>query len=496
MERNNLLLGLLRQIGLYSRSASFFALVFILIFGGWQLFGRGTLKADEFTDLSPTSEEGGYTLILDLAANGQLYSGNRQLKTETITGDQYHLRYQLIENPPKLIELLTVAVRLPHPVSEGQVGHRLISNGGALEATSELLDRQTIVYRASQVGPEAQLVLELEVPKSMIQVSLLAKIEQLAYRWGPNVWLGISAAVLGLAGVILMLLTFSRRRLPLGVSESSNPPSRLKPALVGVLLNGRLTSRDLAATLVDLARRGHLIIREISPADWRFSRAESSDKLEEFERLMLDQIFPPTSSRIGGEEISLRLAAELFNERISRAFVLAYQQIGQYGFFMANPLVIHRRYQTIGIFFFLIGLIGFLGNLIIFSDFPYSLLMWLAVIIVGLWTANLARKLPARTVEGDRELANWLSFAHYLVQNEPVNYRAQSQELYLAYLPYAIVFNGEVEWTKRFYDLPFSQPQWYLAARVTTVDEFANRIFPLFGHLAQMLSSSTQPASR
>lgn len=497
MGRDNHWLGLLGQVSFYRRSAGMYAVLALIILGGWQLFGRGSLKADEFRDLQTASNDGGYDFVLDLTPDGQLYLDNRRLDSQIVNGDQYRLRWQLLENNPRdFIESLTVVVRLPSPVTEGQVGHRLISNGGALEVSSQLLDSQTILYRASQIGREAQLVIELEVPKSIIRVSMLARIQQLAYRWGPNVWLGISAGVLGLAGAILLLLAFSRRRLPLGISQSANPPSRLKPALIGVLLNGRLSSRDLAATLVDLARRGHLVIRELSPSDWRFSRAESTDQLEEFERELLGQIFPPTSSRIGGEEISLRLASQLFNEQISRAFILAYKQIGQYGFFAANPLVVHRRYQITGMLFFLVGLIGFLGNLIIFSDFRHSLLMWLAVIVAGLWTAQLAKKLPARTVEGDRELANWLSFGRYLAEEEPINFRAQSQELYLTYLPYAIVMNIEVEWTKRFYELPFSQPQWYLAARVSTIDEFANRIFPLFAHLAQLLANSTQPASR
>ena len=54
----------------------------------------------------------------------------------------------------------------------------------------------------------------------------------------------------------------------------------------------------------------------------------------------------------------------------------------------------------------------------------------------------------------------------------------------------------EVEWTRRFYDLPFAQPHWYVAADVHTIDEFANKLFPLFGYLSHALAISTQPATR
>ncbi|MEK7171153.1 MAG: DUF2207 domain-containing protein, partial [Patescibacteria group bacterium] len=273
-------------------------------------------------------------------------------------------------------------------------------------------------------------------------------------------------------------------------------PSRLTPAMLGILLNGRLSSRELAATLLDLARRGHLVIRQTARDDFRFSRRDSSDKLEKFEIQLLDQIFGPSSDKATFEEVSFALAQELFSKRVSEAFLVAYQQVNDLGFFYTNPLRLHRRYQAIGITLFAFGLTGFFANVFLFEGVRYLLLFWLGMMGSALLVTYFSRSLPSRTVYGDRELGRWLAFRNYLTGSELISYQAQSQDRFLAYLPYAVVLDCEVEWTRRFYDLPFAQPHWYVADGVHTIDEFANKLFPLFGYLSHALAISTQPASR
>lgn len=487
--------SLLKSTGFYSRSFFFFVVLALIGFG---VVTYRPLRADEVVT-NGTTDAGSYDLVVRMTQDGNFYIGNEKLDTEIVTGGQtYRYRYQVVDRPQEALNQISIAVLLPKPIPEQSIAHRFINNGGAATAESSLIDPQTLVFRATEIGTAAQLTLEIEVPKSYVTTTAFNSFQQRLLALPPLVWTSLSIALPLLTALLLLLVALARsRKIPtdhLGTIE--DPPSRLSPALLGILIRGRLGSREIAATLLDLARRGHLIIHQISANDFRFSRRNSSDRLEDFEQVLLDQIFGPVSDQANSEEISFTLAQELFSRRISEAFILAYQKINDLGYFYTNPLTLHRRYQFAGIALFLLGVIGFFTNLMIFSHLKLFLLFWMGMMISAILVYTYSRNLPARTVFGDRELAKWLVFGRYLTGSDPINFTANTQEKYLAYLPYAVVMDAEVEWTRRFYELPFTTPTWYIAAHITTVDEFANKIFPLFGYLSHTLALSAQPVAR
>ncbi len=485
---------LVRSSGLYSKSLLFFAV--IAGCGFWLL--QGPLNATDVPTHFPDTNNG-YDIVLTLTSDGSLYSQNSKLQTEKIISDKlYRIRYQVLNKPDKFINSLTIAVSLPKPITEGLLGSRFRNNGGAATASSQLIDSQTVVYSATEIGPEAQLVLELEVPKSYLTNTALSLLKERINNWPAVVWTSVSIALPLLTLLILLMIWLSKnRRVPLGPSiELDEQPSRLSPAMLGILLNGRISSRELAATLLDLARRGHLIIRQVGRNDFRFIRRSASDKLEKFEVQLLEQVFGPSSDKATSEEVSFALAQELFSKRVSEAFLAAYQQVNDLGFFYTNPLRLHRRYQTVGLVLFALALMGFFSNVFLFEGVRYLLLFWLGMIASALLVTYFARNLPSRTIYGDRELGRWLAFRNYLTGRGLISYQAQSQDRFLSYLPYAVVLDCEVEWTRRFYDLPFTQPHWYITDGVQTIDQFANKLFPLFGYLSHVLAQSTQPSTR
>jgi len=494
MGGTSILATLFKSIGFYSKSFFFFVALVVIGFG---VATFRPLQADEILDSQ--ENQAAYDLVIQMAADGTFYLGSEKLETELVRGEEtFRYRYQVVDRPESVIPSLAVAVQLPKPLPEQSVAHRFISNGGSALAESSYVDQQLLVFRAEEIGTQAQLTIEVEVPKNYVATTAFTNLQQRLLTLPPYVWTGVSVALPLLTALLLLLVTLARnRKIPTDhLGEITDPPSRLAPALLGILLRGRLTSRDIAATLLDLARRGHLIIHQISMTDFRFSRKNSHDRLEDFERVLLDQIFGPVADRATSEEISFSLAQELFSKRISEAFIMAYQKINDLGYFYTNPLVLHRRYQFGGILLFILGLTGFFVNLLIFNHLPFFLLFWLGMMVSALLIYTFSRNLPSRTVFGDRELAKWLVFGRSLAAKEAVSFAHHNQEKYLAYLPYAIVMEAEVDWTRRFYELPFSQPSWYVAAQITTIDDFANKVFPLFGYLSHTLALSTQPAAR
>lgn len=481
---------MLKQFGFYTKSMLLFGILALLTLGGWYFW---RLQAVE------PLQDSTFDLEIILTEDGNFYVGRAKITPELIvSGDTYRYRYQVINRPREFLEEFSIALHLPKSIDESLLAHRFINNGGALLAESERINGQTVVYRAFDIGREAQLTFEIELPQAYFRKSATLAIKQYFYELPPLVWATVSIALPFTTLLLLLFIGLARsRKVPnFDLKELTEPPSRLPPVVLGILLRGRITSRELAATLLDLARRGHLIIRQVSTTDFRFSFRRSSDKLEDFEEELLHQIFGPIAERTETEEITFSIAQELFSKRISHAFILAYNKIYELGYFYTNPLKLHRRYQFVGIALFALGLVGFLLNFLILSEIRFSLVFWVAMMVSALMVTKFSRGLPVRSVYGDRELARWLAFYRYLKSEESISFAAHNQEKYLAYLPYAVVFGVEVEWTKRFYELPFTQPSWYVAPSTHTIDEFANRVFPLLGYLAHILSISAQPSAR
>lgn len=486
---------LLGSMGLYKQSLGLFLLIAALLIAFFQI---RSLQADDpvinfgFTGHPDT------TIYYDFTSQGELFLGRSKVDYEVFKTDTtYRYRAQVLNQPNQLIPELNFVINLPFNGTEDTVGYRMINNGGADEAIATLYDPRTIVFTATNISPQSQLAIEFEVPQSFISKTAVFQWKEALAALPPAVWAAISIGLPSLALLILFITALARTRKVSPVRETTEqPPSRLAPALVGILLNGRLNNRAIAATLLDLAHRGHLVIRHVSSDDFRFRRHQGVDQLEDFEQALLDQIFGVQSEQTTTEEINFSLAQEVFSKRVSQAFVLAYKKIGELGFFNTNPLKLHLRYQLAGLIMFVLGVAGFFTNLFLITDGQLFLLFWIGMIVSSLLVLWFSRAIPARTIYGDRELAKWLGFGRYLSNREPINYAAHSQEKYLSYLPYAIIFEVEPEWTRRFYSLPFFQPNWYIAANINTIDQFANKVFPLFGYLSHVLAVTTQPAAR
>lgn len=487
--------ALVRSLGLYQRSLGLFLLIAVLVIVTTQL---RLLKADDGVENYGFTGKPESTIYYDLANDGTVYLGRSKADAEVFTTDStYRYRLQVIDQPDSLIEELFFVVALPFNGTEDIVGYRMINNGGADSVNALLYDPRTILFTATGIGTNSQLAIEFEVPKDLISRTAVFALKEKLTALPSAVWAGLSIGLPSLAGLILLITALARTRRVSSLGKpSEQPPSRLAPAMVGILLRGRLNNRDIAATLLDLAHRGHLVIRHLSNDDFRFRRQNGIDKLEDFEQAFLDQIFGVNNEQASAEEINFSLSQEVFSKRISQAFVLAYQRIGGLGFFNTNPLRLHLRYQVAGLLLFLIGVAGFFTNLLLISGAQLFLFFWVGMVVSALLVLWFSRGIPARTIYGDRELAKWLSFGEFLASQEPVNYAAHSQEKYLSYLPYAVVFEVEAEWTKRFYEMPFFQPNWYIAANISTIDQFANKLFPMFGYLSHVLALTSAPASR
>jgi Predicted membrane protein (DUF2207) len=235
------------------------------------------------------------------------------------------------------------------------------------------------------------------------------------------------------------------------------PPQDLRPAQLGLMLDESADTKDVTATIVDLAVRGFLTIAEVpGQRDWILTRKEGEmSSLMPFERTLLDGLFAngrqqvkvselrgtfrTTLQMVEGEVISDAMGRKLFRVRpdLMRGGAIG---VGLLDILLGAGLT------------FLLG-ITFGGGLI-----------GVAVILAGIVLLVFHRALSTRSAAGRDLMQHTLGFRLYM--NTAEKYRqqfAEKAEIFTQLLPYAIVFGCVTRWAKAFEGIDTSPSNsWYL----------------------------------
>ncbi len=141
------------------------------------------------------------------------------------------------------------------------------------------------------------------------------------------------------------------RRTPVAVQFS--PPAGMRPGELGTLIDEVAHPRDVTATIVDLAVRGHLRIEE-RPAEpdakkpkdksWRLVKlaGPSPGELLGYERLIYDQLFECR------DVVELDNLGESFAGALGITQAELYIAVTERGWFRANPRSVRHRWYGIG----------------------------------------------------------------------------------------------------------------------------------------------------
>ncbi|MDO8524458.1 MAG: DUF2207 domain-containing protein [bacterium] len=252
-------------------------------------------------------------------------------------------------------------------------------------------------------------------------------------------------------------------------------PKELKPLEVSYILNQKVEPVDFSATIVDLAVKGYLKIKETEKKqfigqskDWVFIKQkdfENDNTLEEFERRLLRGIFG-----FGAEVAVSDLKKDFYKDiddvkdKLSENMVLE-------DYFVSNPSDIKNNYITIGILsifimFFVGNFFGFFKWIIGLVGGSFSSLSaTLSFIMCGVLFLIFAPFMPKKTKKGTEAMWYILGFKEYITKAE--KYRAQFQEkenIFEKFLPYAIIFGCTKKWAKAFEGIYKTPPTWYEGA--------------------------------
>jgi uncharacterized membrane protein len=242
-----------------------------------------------------------------------------------------------------------------------------------------------------------------------------------------------------------------------------DPPENALPAEVGVLIDQRADTRDLTATIIDLAVRGFIKIREIEiqglilkGKDHELERLKDPEDpqsgLKAYEKKIMSTLFA-LGTRVTIGRLKSTYAFSAYMKKITGAM---YDEAVLRGWYDRSPEAVRNAY--IGIGTTIMVLTWFLGS--------FAALMGpMAPFAIGACGALLVIfgfVMARRTEAGVLAYEHAVGFKEYLSRAE--QYRLQWQEeenIFERFLPYAMVFGVVDKWCKAFEGLTINQPNWY-----------------------------------
>jgi hypothetical protein len=273
---------------------------------------------------------------------------------------------------------------------------------------------------------------------------------------------------------------------PETVAVQFNAPEGVQPGLIGTLLDEEANTIDVAATIVDLAVRGHLRMEETEPGffgkgDWRLIRTTPSAEqaeapLHPYEEVLLQRLFS------GGDTVLLSQLKNHFAVSLRSVQDLMYQEVVRRGWFRRSPQAQRAVWTGLGKFLVIGGIFGAFwlgGGLTALASgsglgIAPGVVLAVGIIATGAILWFMGKRMAARTADGSAVLAQARGFRQYLVTAEANQIKwEEAQEIFSRYLPYAIVFGVASQWAATFEQVAraaaaaghtITPPFWYLGS--------------------------------
>jgi len=367
-----------------------------------------------------------------------------------------------------------VIVHLPEGVDAELAGKRLFVGlpGSTVESRNyQVINRNTVKFSGKEIAPGHFLTTVASWPKGYVAKPLL-------YRSQLINWI-ISLAALGLP-----LFVFARSyllwkkkgrdpKLEKTVIAHYTPPVDLPPAVVGVLMKQNVAVKDIVSTVIDLAVRGYIRIREGEKRFWKgqeylFEKLKSERDLKLFEQKIMRGIFR------GRKRVSSGDLRNKFYAKIPGIKKSLHAEVNKTKYFTGNIQHIRKKYGRVYKISFFVLLLVFIGSRFLVDflqkDFVYIVYI-VYILILGLSVALsvaigriFAHYMPALTAKGLEAKWQWLGFREYLHTAERFRIGVETLETFSKYLPYAMILGVEMQWARRFSYFSYQQQSWYVHA--------------------------------
>jgi len=491
------------RIGIYYRKFLFFTLVLALSFGGWYLVKETRLpsvSASVEDNLNQSFETGYFYLEMDLQKDGSILIDDKKIKEGVQPrSDQDEFRYIILNQPDETYVEAEVVLNLPQKITKLYSEPEIIAVHGA-RSDGAYLDEsgKKVVYRASDISNSATVTIVAQFPEGYLELPAAERLRGTLGKVSGLIWLAGGLVLPPIALIILLYILYKSDFKLFGNLETEGKmeyaPSLISPALVNVLVYGRVGARTLMAMLVDLATRGYIEIFNQGNDFVIYRRSLTQKQLSElkpWEKILIEKIFLPKQSKAGAVDVQARLARHLFSRKIAAVYLALYWEGKDLGYFEDLPAKLHLRYRMLGILIFFLGFFGY-GFFALFGPDPkFALFFWLSLIILGVLIVRVSPLITAFTAKGKAARNQWLKFRNYMIEDKEI--RGWS-ELFDQYLPYAFALNCEADWAARFVKTNFVKPDWYDHVKLPGgIEGFVKSFWPVINFISEELNLSSEP---
>ncbi len=272
------------------------------------------------------------------------------------------------------------------------------------------------------------------------------------------------------------------------------PPDGLRPAQLGLVLDESADTKDVTATIIDLASRGYVTIREVKGSglfargDYQLERGAVSDQtpLLPYERTIYNGLFKT------GDQVLLSGLRGKFKPVLDDAERNLYLDGMARKWFTHHPLRTRIGWLVLGIATVVVGA----GLTLLLGALLGAGLVGVAIVLIGVVVTVMFHSMPQKTAAGHNVLVRALGFRMYMTTAEKYQQQfAEREKIFTAYLPFAIVFGCVDRWAHAFRDIDVAAATggWYVGAQGLNALAFSNSLQSFNSTVASSIAYS--PAS-
>lgn len=297
-----------------------------------------------------------------------------------------------------------------------------------------------------------------------------------------QIWLGLPL----LSGLVMWCLWWLKGRDPKGrgvVITEYEEPEGLRPAALAALVEDRVSSKAITATILDLARRGHLTVLYKDGVKEPFLvKQHTSESLQGAEKALINGIFSSADTvSTGGSITDLHRAVFRIEQEIMK-------DLQQEGYYTKQPARVRALWYVIAIIVpivYVVLLMSSLGDLVILGAVLSSVIMMC-----------FAHVMPRVTRKGALLRERVLGFKRFLSVTEEkrlafTDAPEKRPEEFARFLPAAVAFGVEKAWAKQFENMTLPPPDYVRGVSTFHASDFVKRA----NAMNSALASSYMPPS-
>ncbi len=337
--------------------------------------------------------------------------------------------------------------------------------GARVACDVQVIDDERVLFTATAVTPGQGVTIAHAVNPEVIYTGAHTKLAW----WVVIVPLFLLIGALWAWRVFSILFAYRPQR---AIVTEYEPYQNLPALLLGTLFNGKLDNRDITAGLMQLAQAGHISIA-VQPKDGLFDAADYCFRLNTsqydmphgYDFHLLTLIF---GNRGVGSEVWL---SDLRRDKAQQSKNAA--SIWMLKKELRRELLLRGYYELTP------PTLSIVSLYVVVTGIPIALVLWLllptdieaafyaAIFVFVLMTGWFAQYIGYRRTKAGYE-ARWhlLGFKRYLQVAEAErmtfhNAPSKNPQEFLEWLPYAIAFGVEQEWSTVFTDVTVPSVGWY-----------------------------------